>query len=84
LPPLGDDSARNAANPHAAALAPTHSLHVRGRRNHMPKMAMRKGSSRVKMGCTVVRCPKCRARNCKRKARMSTTKPASHTVRRMA
>src|ERR1700722_8420446 len=68
LPPLGDDNAKKAANPPAAALAPTHSLQVRGRRNQIPKIAIRKGSSKVRMGCTVVRRPKCRARNCKRKA----------------
>ncbi len=65
-------------------LAPIHSLQVRGRRNQIPKMAMRKGSSNVKMGWTVVSRPKCRARNCKRNAAISTVKPAIHTVRRIA
>ena len=84
LPPPGAARTRKAASPPAAALAPTHSLHVSGSRNQTPRMAMRKGSSRVKMGWTVVRCPKCRARNCKRKAPINTTNPAIHTVRRTA
>ena len=47
----------------------------------MPRMATRKGSSRVRMGWTVLRRPKWRAVNCKRKAAIMKTKPASQTLR---
>jgi hypothetical protein len=59
----GRGQARKAANPPAAKLAPTHSCQPRCWRNQMPRMATRKGSSRVRMGWTSVRRPKWRAVN---------------------